>query len=144
MRTVKNHLVARVSVDSAHDTALDGSVIVESLSHGSEAVCRAGSSGNDCVLFCKSAFVYAEYDCGKVVACGSGDNDFLCACVDVSLRFSLGAIEARAFENYVNVESLPGKVLSLGHSVDCDFLAVYRDGAGSNNCLAVFSKNGFL
>ena len=44
---VEDHLVACVSVNGAHDTALDGSILVESISHGSEAVGGAGSSGDD-------------------------------------------------------------------------------------------------
>ena len=62
----------------------------------------------------------------------------------MSLSLSLGAVEACALEHNVYIESLPGKVLSLGHSIDSDFLAVYRDRTGSNNGLAVFSKNGLL
>ena len=38
VRTVEDHLIACVSVDSAHNTALDRSIVIESLSHGSEAV----------------------------------------------------------------------------------------------------------
>ena len=47
VRTVEDHLVAGVSVNGGHDTALDRSVVVKSLCHGSEAVGGAGSSGND-------------------------------------------------------------------------------------------------
>ncbi len=71
---VEDHLVACVSVNGAHDTALDGSILVESISHGSEAVGGAGSSGDDLVLGSENVLVYAEYNGGKILARGSGDN----------------------------------------------------------------------
>ena len=127
MRTVKDHLIAGVSVDGGHDAALDGSVIVKSLCHGSKAVGGAGCGGDDGILSGEGAFVNAENDGGKIIACGGGDNDLLCACVDMSLALCLGAIEAGALENYVNAELAPGKILSLGHCIDGDLFAVNGD-----------------
>ena len=89
MGAVEDHLVACVSVNGAHDTALDGSILVESISHGSEAVGGAGSSGDDLVLGSENVLVYAEYNGGKILARGSGDNNLLGACIDVSLALSL-------------------------------------------------------
>ena len=37
---VQDHLIACVSVDGGHDTALDGSIVIECLSHRSQAVGR--------------------------------------------------------------------------------------------------------
>ena len=88
VRTVEDHLVAGVSMDSAHDTALDRSIIVKSLSHRSEAVGGAGSSRDDGVISGKSALIYRVNDGLEVIACGSRDNDLLSACVDVESVFA--------------------------------------------------------
>ena len=77
VRTVEDHLVTGVSVNSGHDTALDGSVIVESLSHRSEAVGGAGCSGDDLIVCGESVLVYAVNDGLEIVACGSRDNNLL-------------------------------------------------------------------
>ena len=45
--------------------------------------------GDDVIFSCESAFVYAVNDCGKVIACGSGNNNLLCTCIDVSLALCL-------------------------------------------------------
>ena len=129
MRTVEDHLVAGVGVNGAHDTALDGSEFVERGSHGGEAVGGAGSCGNDGVFLGQGLLVDAVDDGGKVVAGGSGDDDFLCACVDVSLRFRLGGVEAGALEHDVHADLLPGKVSRVLLGVDLDLLAVHDDGA---------------
>ncbi len=138
--TVKDHLVAGVSVNGSHDTCFDTCKVVKSFSHRSEAVGRAGSSGNDVVLFGKSGVVNVVNDGGKVVTCGSGNNNFLSAGVDVSLCFSFAGVEARAFENYVNFKFTPRKFVSFSFSIDGNLLAVYNDVAVFFNG-AVLVKN---
>ena len=101
-------MVAGVSVNGGHDTALDGSVVVECLSHGSQAVGGAGSCGDDGVLSGQGVVVYVVNDGGQIVACGSRDNDLLSASVDVSLSLSLGSVEAGALQNDVYVSSPQG------------------------------------
>ena len=54
--------------------------------------------------------VNAVNDGLEVVACRSGDNDLLSACVDVSLGLVLGAVEACALENNVNADLAPRKI----------------------------------
>ena len=127
-----------------HDTADDGCVFVKSLSHGCKAVCRATCGADDCVFSRKSTFVYAVNDCGKVLACRSGNNDFACACIDVSLSLVLAAVETCALEHYVYLQFSPRKVSSLGFGINGDFLSVNGDATGSNNRLSVFCKNGVL
>ncbi len=61
----------------------------------------------------KRLVVYVVNDCLEVVARGSGDNDLLSACVDVSLRLILRGVEAGAFKNNVYVELAPGQVVSV-------------------------------
>ena len=62
VRTVEDHLVAGVSMDGGHDTALDGSVVIKSLSHRSQAVGGAGSSGDDGIILGQSVLINAEND----------------------------------------------------------------------------------
>ena len=124
VRTIEDHLVAGVSVDRAHDTGLDRSIIVQCLSHRSEAVSGAGSSGNDLVVSGQGLLVNGENDGLEVVACRSRDNYLLSACVDVSLGLVLGAVETCALENNVNADLAPRKILSVLLSVDGQGLAV--------------------
>ena len=144
MRSVKNHLVARVSVNRAHDTRNDGSVFIKRVRHRSKTVGRAGSSRNDLIFRSQSVFVYAVNDSFKVVARRSRNNDFLRACLNMSHRLFFRAVEARAFKNYVYVKFTPGKILSLGHSVYGDFFTVDGDRTGNFNGLSVFFENGFF
>ena len=144
LRTVEDHLVAGVGVDGGHDAADDGSVVVESLSHRSEAVGGAGRSGDDGVLRLERLVVDVVDDGGKIVARGSGDDDLARAGVDVSLRLRLAGVEAGALEHDVDLELLPREVGSLGHSVDGDLLAVDGDAAGGDDGLAVLSHDGVL
>ena len=127
MRTVKDHLVAGVCVNGGHDTALDRSVVVKCLCHGSEAVGGAGCSGNDLVVSGKGLLVNAVNNGLKVVACGCGDNYLLCACIDVILALFLRGVEAGALENNVNADLAPGQIGSVLLAVDGDLLAVNYD-----------------
>ena len=128
MRSVKYHLVARVSVNGGHDARNDGISLVEGVRHGSEAVGGAGSRGDDGVFLGERLFVYAEYDGGKVIARGSGDDDFLRAGVDMRLRLCLGRVEARAFEHDVYADFAPGKVRRVFFGIDFNRLAADGDG----------------
>ena len=80
---VQDHLVAGVSVDGAHNAGLNLPAIVQSLSHGSQAVGGAGSSGDDVVILGQGVVVDIVNDGGQVVASGSGDNDLLGTGIDV-------------------------------------------------------------
>ena len=127
LRSVKSHLIAGVSVDRAHDTSLDGSQIIKSLSHRSQAVGCAGCSGDDLIFACKALVVYVVNDCRKVISCRSGDDNVLSACIDMSLCLSLGGIEACALQNYVNADLAPRKLSCVSLSIDLDILAINSD-----------------
>ena len=71
---VQDHLVAGVSVDGAHNAGLDLPAVVQSLSHGSQAVGGAGSGGDDVVFLGQHVVVDVVDDGGQVVASGSGDD----------------------------------------------------------------------
>ena len=114
-------------MNGGHDAALNGSVIVKGFSHGCKAVGGAGSRRNNLVVSGKSFLVYAENDCFEVAARGSGNNNFLCACVDMSLRLFFGAVETGAFKNNVNADLSPRKIFCIFHCIDFDGLAVYGD-----------------
>ena len=85
-------------------------------------------SGDDLIVGGQSILVNAEYDGLEVIACGSRDDDLLGACVDVSLRLSLGAVEACALEHYVYADLTPGQLGSVCLCIDGDLLAVDDDG----------------
>ncbi len=115
-------------MDGAHDTGDDRSIIVEGFRHGSEAVGGAGCSGDDLVIGGQGLVVDAEDDGGKVVACGSRDDDFLRACVDVSLGLRFGSVETGAFKDDVDVEFAPRKLGSVRLGIDGDLFAIDGDG----------------
>ena len=127
MRAVKNHLVACVSVDCRHNTALNGSIFVKCICHRCQAVCCARCSRDDFVIFCKSFFVYAVNDSFKVFACGSRDNNLFSACVNMSLALIFGAVETCALQNNVNADFAPGELGSVCFFINCKGFAVYCD-----------------
>jgi len=127
---VKDHLIACVGVDGAHDAALDGSVIVEGLCHRSKAVGGAGGGGDDLILSGEGVLVYAVNDGLEVVSGGSGNNNLLGARVNVSHALIFGAVEARALENNVYAYLAPGKLGGVGLCIYGENFAVYGDGAG--------------
>ena len=129
MRTVENHLVAGVSMDGAHDTALNGCIVVQCFRHGRQAVGGAGCGRNNLVIRSKGLFVYAENDGLEVIACGCGNNNLLCACGDVCLRFVFGAVEACALEHNVYADFAPGKLSRVCNCINFKGFAVNRDGA---------------
>ena len=75
LRTIQDHLVAGVSMNSGHDAGNDGVGLVQGISHGSQAVGGAGSSRDDLILSGQGLLVDGEDDGLQVVACGSRDDD---------------------------------------------------------------------
>ena len=132
LRTVEDHLVAGVSVDGAHDTTLDGSVLVKSVGHRSEAVGGAGCCADNCIGRGEGLVVGVINDGREVIASRSGNNDLLCAGLDVSGSLCLGGIETCALENHVNFQFAPREFCSVGFCIDGDLLAVNDDGTRSN------------
>ena len=61
----------------------------------------------------KRLVVYVVNDGGQVVACGSGNNDLLGACIDVSLRLFLGGVEAGALQHNVYIQLAPRAVVGV-------------------------------
>ena len=64
----------------------------------------------------------------QVVACGSRDDDLLCASLNVSHALLLAGVEAGALQNDINVQLAPRSILCVLNSVDLDLLAVDDDG----------------
>lgn len=92
LRAIKSHLITSVSMDCSHDTTLDRSKIIQSLRHRSEAVRRAGCSGNNRIAGFEDLVVYIVYDSREVVASRSGDNNFLSACSDMCRSLFFGSV----------------------------------------------------
>ena len=128
MGAVQNHLVAGEGMNSGHDAALDGSVLVQGVSHGGQAVGGAGSGGDDLILSGQGLLIDAVNDGLQIVASGSGDDNLLGASVDVGLALRLGGVEAGALQNNVHADLAPGQILGVLLSIDLDGLAVDSDG----------------
>ena len=128
-------------MDGGHDTADDGSVIVERLSHGSEAVGGAGRGGDDVIFLGERLVVDVVNDGRQIVARGSGDDDLLGASLDVSGSLFLLGVEAGAFEHDVDAQSLPRQLFGVGFRIYGDVLAVNGYGAGGDDFLAVFAHH---
>ena len=114
-------------MDGLHDTSLDRILVVQSLSHRSQAVGCARSCADDLVVLGQSLVVHVEDDGLQIVACRSRDNDLLSTSLDVSHALILRSIETCALENDVDVESAPRKVSCILLLVDSDLLAIYLD-----------------
>ncbi len=83
-------------------------------------------------------------DGGEVIACRSGDDDLLCAGLDVCGSLCLGGVETCALENNVYLQLAPGEFCRVGFCIDGDFLTVNDDGTGSDNGLSVFCEDCVL
>ena len=68
---------------------LMGSQVIQSLSHGSQAVGRAGCRRNYGIFRLQGIMVDIVNDGGKVIACGSRDDNLLSACSDMRKAFFL-------------------------------------------------------
>ena len=128
VRSIEYHLIARISMYGRHDTALNRRVIVQRFRHGSKAVRRAGSGGNNLVLFRQRLLIYAVNDRRQIVARRSRNNDLLRARVDMRLRFCFRCIEACAFEDDIYADLSPRKIRGVLLRIDRNFLSVHRDG----------------
>ena len=54
--------------------------------------------------------VYVVNDGRQVVASRSGNNNFLSACIDMSLCFCFGGVESGTLQNYINTDLSPRKL----------------------------------
>ena len=115
-------------MNRAHDTGLDRSKVVESLSHRSEAVRGAGSCGDDGVILRQRLVVNVVNDGRKIISSRSGNNNLLSAGIDVCLCLCLGCIKAGALENYVYIELTPRAIVCIGLFINLDRLALNGDG----------------
>ena len=138
VRAIKDHLVAGVGVDGAHDAGNDREVVIEGFGHRGEAVGGAAGRGDDLVFRGEGFVVDVEDDGLEVFARRSGDDDFAGASVDVGHRFVFGGVEAGAFENDVDAELAPRQILSLRFGIDGDFFAIDDDRAGGDDGFAIF------
>ena len=68
-------------------------------------------------------------DSWHIVACRSGDQDSLGACVQMSLGFFLGCESSGAFQYYVNAVISPWKSLRIALPVYLDSFAVNSQGS---------------
>ena len=139
MRTVEDHLVTSVSVDGAHDTALDRSVVIQSLCHRSQAVGGARCSRDDLVVCCQSFVVYIVNDGRQIVTSRSRNNNLLCTCINVSLCLFLRSVETCAFQNNVNTNFAPRQFSSFCLCIDGQGLTINSD----STCF-IISRNSVL
>src|SRR5262245_36108421 len=84
MDLVEDTLVIGVGVDSVHQATLDAKGVVQNFSGRSEAVCRAGSVGNN-VMFggIILVFVDTKHDSDIFAFGGSGDDNLLRASLEM-------------------------------------------------------------
>ena len=128
LRTIQDHLVAGVSMNSGHDAGDDGVGLVQGVGHRSQAVGGAGSSRDDLIFLGQGLLVDGVNDGLQVVACRSRDNDLLSASLNVSHALLLAGVEAGALQNDIDVQLAPRSILSVLDSVDLDLLAIDNDG----------------
>ena len=95
-----------------------------------------------CHLWLKGLMVYIVNDGRKIVACRSGNNNVLSACIDMSLSFCFGGVEAGALQNYVNTDLAPRKLCCVCFRVDLDLFAINGDGILA--CFNTVSASAYL
>ena len=125
-------------MNGRHEAALDAKLIVEHFRNGREAVCCAGSVGND-FLACIGLVVYAVNEHRGRVLGGSGHNDFFGAGFEVGGSEFFGEEEACGFHNHISVNFVPLEVGGIFFRGDADFFAVYDEEVAFNLDIAVES-----
>ena len=125
---VNNFLSCGVGVNGGHETFDDTEVIVYDLCKRSKAVGGAGGVGDDLHVGGVLIEVYAADEHRGVVLGGTGENDDLCAGVEVCLCLLSGEESAGAFEDVLNAHLAPGQLRGVAVADYCDALAVYGDG----------------
>ena len=115
-------------MDSSHDTGLDWSQVIQSLSHWSQAVSGAGCSGDNLVFLGEDLVVYIVNNGREILASWSGNNNLLSTCSQMCRSLFLGSVETGALENYINIMLSPRNFCSVSLCINLDFLAVNGDG----------------
>ena len=116
-------------VDGAHNAGLDGSQVIQSLSHGSQAVGSAGSSGDDVIVSSQCFMVDIVDDSRQVITRRRGNDNLLCAGIDVSLSLSLGGVETGTFQNNIDTQLAPGQLSGVDLGINRDFFTINGNGA---------------
>ncbi len=76
----------------------------------------------------KLVMVYIVNDSRKIISCRSGDDDILCASIDMSLSLSLGGVETGALQDYINTDLTPRSVVCIRDRIDLDLFSIDRNG----------------
>ena len=114
-------------MNCAHDTGLDGSQIVQSLCHRSQAVGSTGSCGNHSILFGQCLMIYIINDSRQIIASRSGDDNFLSACSNMSRCFFFRGVESGTLQNYVHTDLSPGKLRCVCLCIDLNLFSIDND-----------------
>src|SRR5262249_51230574 len=118
---IEDDLVVGVGVYGGHQTAADAKRIEHDLSHGGQAVRRAGRVRDDGVSIGVVGLLVDTEDDRDVLALGRGGDDYLlCTGLDVRLRLvGVGETTGR-LDNHVDALVAPGKLrrLALGEDLD--------------------------
>ena len=126
---VDDLLSCSVCVDGGHEAFDDAEVIVDDLGKGSEAVGGARCVGNDLYVGSVAVKIDAADEHRGIVLGRTGQNDDLCACIDVSLSLLGGEESAGALEDILNAHLAPGQLGGVAVADYGNTLAVYGDGA---------------
>ena len=71
--------------------------------------------------------VYIVNDGRKVVTSRSGNNNFLSACIDMSLCFCFGGVESGTLQNYINTNLSPRKLCCVCFCINFDLFSINSD-----------------
>ena len=129
MINVSQNLIVGVSVDGGHHARLDAQLVVQRLGDRSQTVGGARRVGDNGHFGSQDVFVYAVNDSAvNVFVARSGDDNFLGACIQVSLALSLGTEDTGALEHHVYLQLAPWQFgwVTLGQHLD--FVTIYEHG----------------
>ncbi|CRA91425.1 Uncharacterised protein [Salmonella enterica subsp. enterica serovar Typhi] len=132
-RAVNGFLGCGSRVNSSHQTFDDAEVVVDNFSQRRQAVCGAGSVGNDVL-----AFVFVKVSAFNkhwgVVFRRTRQNHFFRASGDVFTRGFVSQEDTGSFSHYVNTNFVPFQVSRIAFSGNTDFFTV-------NDQMTVFHFN---
>ena len=124
MGSVKDLLVIRVRMNRRHEARFNSEVVQKDFSERSQAVCRAGSVGDDVVFLRIVHIIIDTKHDGQVFAFGrSRDEDLLGPVIQMGLDLFTVLEFTRRFKDNINTQFAPGNFLWFGEAGEFDAAA---------------------
>src|ERR1700676_3461976 len=146
VRQGQKFLIVGVGMDGGHGAAVNAESVVENFGDRSEAVCGAGSVGDDVVLAGIVGFVVdAENESGIGLVSGRGNDDFFHGAANVLGGFGTFGEKAGGFDHDIGADTGPIDLRRIFDFENLEGTAVHGDGIfGVGNFVGKIPEDGIV